>query len=156
MVTSVIHIVPRSIRPRRWLVESSFMMAKGSPSSGTTATIGRSQGCTSTWKFVAHWKKSLVRKASASSPFATIMRRISPRRYSKVVLVRNAMGRLSLTPVTALDEGGGDEGEHEGRGHQHEGERAAEGPVRLADDLLVHLRAHDVEARPAEQHRRRV
>jgi hypothetical protein len=85
-------MVPRSSVPRRWFVESSFMIAKGSPSSGTTATTGRSQGCTSTWKFVAHWKKSLVRKASASSPFASIIRRISPRRYSKVFLVRNAIG----------------------------------------------------------------
>src|SRR3954447_15984891 len=132
MVTSVIHMVPRSMRPRRWLVDSSFMMAKGSPSRGTTATIGRSQGCTSTWKLVAHWKKSLVRKASASRPFASIMRRMSERRYSNVVLVRNAIGGLALAPVAALDEGGGDQRQHERRAHQHEGERAAEGPVRLA------------------------
>src|SRR4051812_19705713 len=144
-------MVPRSSVPRRWFVESSFMIAKGSPSSGTTATIGRSQVCTSTWKLVAHWKKSLVRKASASRPFASIVRRMRERRDSNVGLVREAIGAcLPLAPGGGLGEGGGKEGQHERRAHQHEGERAAEGPVRLTDDLVVDLRAHDVEARPAE------
>jgi hypothetical protein len=62
------------------LVDSSFMIANGSPSRGTSARIGRSHGCTSTWKLVAHWKKSPVRKASASKPLASIIRRIKSRR----------------------------------------------------------------------------